>query len=132
VHRETCLVDEHPVGDAVLVDAGGSAEAGRARADDDDADLHNREDRVSDAGRRPTAADTREFGGQSYTNYLAHSQPRIGSPSATQPPSLSKIGVPSSEGEAARMGGDGSRGRAGRGNMHGGCMGIKQPSLTPS
>ena len=36
-----CLVDEHPVGDAVLVDAGGSAEAGRACADDDDADLRS-------------------------------------------------------------------------------------------
>jgi len=62
VRGETCLVDEHPVGDAVLVDAGGSAEACRARTDDDDTDLRSRKDRVIRCRPTPTAADIREFG----------------------------------------------------------------------
>ncbi len=33
------LVDQNPVVDAMLVDPGGSAEAGRARSDDDDPNL---------------------------------------------------------------------------------------------
>ena len=108
VHGATCLVDEHPVGDAVLVDAGGCAEAGRTCADDDDTDLHVRTDRVIRC--RPTSNGRGHQGtaGQSYTKYLLDSGPPIGSPSATQPPSLQKIGALGGAGKGARMGGDDS------------------------